>query len=293
MTNPVRQVANQGYLGVQIFFVISGFVIPWSLYNSSYRIKNFFSYLFKRCIRIQPPYIISIILLLVLNYISSKSPNYIGLPFHFDIKQFLLHLVFLPEYFGTTWYQPVYFTLLVEFEFYILLGLIFPLLVSGKKWIVYTLPLILLSGYYFIPADLFKVIDLFLIGMIYFKFRAGQLTKVEFWLMEVAVILFTAISNLDINVVIIEVLAVIGILYWNHSNVVTRFLAGISYSLYLLHIPIGGRFINLSERYTHTIGMTYVSLLLSIIISIVGAWIFYKLAELPAMKLSRKLFSRF
>ena len=36
----VSHVLSYGYLGVQMFFVISGFIIPYSMLRSGYRIKN-------------------------------------------------------------------------------------------------------------------------------------------------------------------------------------------------------------------------------------------------------------
>ncbi|HZX57186.1 MAG TPA: acyltransferase [Mucilaginibacter sp.] len=291
--NLVKKLSLYGYLGVQIFFVISGFVIPWSLYNGNYKIKNFFSYLSKRFLRIEPPYVVSILLLLVLNFLSAKSKLYTGHPFHVDILQFLSHLIYLPEHLGFVWYQPVYFTLLVEFEFYILLGLIFPLIILKKSWMTWSLVLVLLLGSYLSSVELCGVIDVFLIGIIYFKYKIGHLKAYEFGAIEALIILFSAFNNPDINVAIIEVLALIGVLFWNRSNRITQFLGKISYSLYLIHIPIGGRVINLGERFSHTLGISYLVLALSIVASIIFAWIFYKLVELQALKLSRQLIKRF
>ncbi|MEO8884769.1 MAG: acyltransferase, partial [Mucilaginibacter sp.] len=147
-----RKIAGLGYLGVPVFFAISGFVIPWALYNSNYKINNFFSYMLKRAIRIEPPYLVSIIMLLVLNYLSSLSSLYAGLPFSFSIKQFLLHLFFLPGYFNYVWYQPVYYTLLIEFQFYILCGLLFVVFASSKRWATYALLIAALLACRFFPV---------------------------------------------------------------------------------------------------------------------------------------------
>ena len=44
-----------GFIGVDVFFVISGFVLPLSLFNSGYRLPDAGRYLLKRFTRLFPP----------------------------------------------------------------------------------------------------------------------------------------------------------------------------------------------------------------------------------------------
>ena len=60
-----------GFLGVDVFFVISGFVIPYAMYRGNYHLRDFGRFLTKRVVRIEPPYLISILLVLALNWIST------------------------------------------------------------------------------------------------------------------------------------------------------------------------------------------------------------------------------
>ena len=46
--DPIRSVGAFGYLGVEIFFVISGFVIPYSLSLRGYRLRDAPEFLIKR-----------------------------------------------------------------------------------------------------------------------------------------------------------------------------------------------------------------------------------------------------
>src|ERR1700712_4724969 len=55
--NLLKRIGSIGWSGVEIFFVISGFVIPYAMYKKQYNINNFFSFLRKRIIRIEPPYL--------------------------------------------------------------------------------------------------------------------------------------------------------------------------------------------------------------------------------------------
>jgi peptidoglycan/LPS O-acetylase OafA/YrhL len=57
LENPfVTRVASYGQHGVMIFFVVSGFIIPWSLNRSKYRLNKFRTFITRRIIRLNPPY---------------------------------------------------------------------------------------------------------------------------------------------------------------------------------------------------------------------------------------------
>src|SRR5262245_16881681 len=67
----LRKTGAYGWLGVEVFFVISGFVIPSSLYRARYRIRDFFTYLARRIVRLDPPYLAAIAVMLAMAYVSS------------------------------------------------------------------------------------------------------------------------------------------------------------------------------------------------------------------------------
>src|SRR5262245_6522000 len=47
-----------GFLGVEIFFVISGFVIPYSMIRGGYRVRSDWGrFIAKRILRLDPPYL--------------------------------------------------------------------------------------------------------------------------------------------------------------------------------------------------------------------------------------------
>jgi peptidoglycan/LPS O-acetylase OafA/YrhL len=50
-----------GYLGVDVFFVISGFVIPYSLWGREYSLRQFPRYMIRRAVRLEPPYLASVV----------------------------------------------------------------------------------------------------------------------------------------------------------------------------------------------------------------------------------------
>lgn len=63
----LREVFRYGWMGVEVFFVISGFVIPFSLLGSSFGFRHYFKFLKKRFLRIEPAYLASIVIILLLN----------------------------------------------------------------------------------------------------------------------------------------------------------------------------------------------------------------------------------
>ena len=69
-------------------------------------------------------------------------------------------------------------------------------------------------------------------------------------------------------------------------------LGAISYSLYLIHVPIGGRVINLGKRFIDHPWQEFLLSLLALAICLVFATAYHKYVELPAMNWSRQLKKR-
>ena len=129
---PLRATGKNGWLGVEMFFVISGFIIPYVLYKSRYQLGEFKKFALKRFVRLEPPYLASIILILLLNYSSSLSPLYKGEPFTINLTQLMYHLGYLIPFSEYHWINDVFWTLAIEFQYYLLLGLLFPLLMKNR-----------------------------------------------------------------------------------------------------------------------------------------------------------------
>ena len=55
----ITKVGSFGRHGVDAFFVVSGFVIPFALEQGGYRLRDFWRFLAKRIIRIDPPLFLS------------------------------------------------------------------------------------------------------------------------------------------------------------------------------------------------------------------------------------------
>ena len=282
------KITTHGWLGVEAFFVLSGFIIPYSLVKSSYTIKKFFKFFAKRCLRIEPPYLISILLVILLGYISTLFPGFKGAAFSFNFWQFISHLAYLPEHFGFDWLLPVYWTLEAEFHYYILIGLFLPLLWKNK-FSLFSGFAVALAASFFIPLYVFSYMPLFVMGIAVCAFRTGKIGQFESWVVIIAAVSVSLIRGQDYFMPLTGAITALLICYAEFKTKATEFLGKISYSLYLLHIPVGSRIINLGGRYANTEWKIWAVLLIALLVTMIVSWIFYKLVEYPSQMLSKRI----
>lgn len=279
-----------GWVGVEVFFVISGFIIPFTLWQSDYSMRSYGRFILKRVVRLDPPYLLSILLVIALAYASLLYPDFRGKSPSYSLPQILLHLGFLNVFFGYPWINIIYWSLALEFQYYLLIGLIFPLLVSNKIVVRFgtVLFLWLVSYWWSNERFVFAWLPLFLLGVIAFYYKVGLLGNGG---LVVGIALFTIYTYLMVGVVIATVvlLASILILFVEIKSRLLKLLGEISYSLYLVHVPIGGRIINLSLRYADSTLEKVISLLVALAVSLCAAYLFYRAIELPSRKWSSEI----
>jgi peptidoglycan/LPS O-acetylase OafA/YrhL len=287
--NSVKMLGSYCSYGVQVFFIISGLVIPYAMYNAHYRLKDFRIFLWKRIVRIEPPYLISFLLVIALNFISTLSPYYHGKPFHPDAFQLLCHLGYLNSFYNFEWINPVYWTLAIEFQYYILIALVFPLL-SAKNIFTWALTLLsfnliplLLSN----PNFIFQYSLYFSIGIAIYKYFVQDITKLQY-LALILVLLALVYIKFNLPGLVAAIIPVAFIFVHMESRVL-KFLGNISYSLYLLHVPVGLRVINLSRNFFNSDNGKYIVILLAVIVTILASYLFYRYIELPCKRASKKI----
>ena len=70
---------------------------------------------------------------------------------------------------------------------------------------------------------------------------------------------------------------------------VIDFFANLSYSFYLIHVPVGGRAINLGTRLGSDLYLKFIVLGVALISSVYAAFLLYKFVEFPCQTWSKKL----
>lgn len=280
------------WVGVEIFFVISGFVIPYAMLRLPFKTKHYGGYLLKRLVRIEPAYLTSIALVLFLNYVSSLFTIYKGAPFSVSGNNILLHLGYLVDFFDGEWLNPVYWTLAIEFQYYLLIGFLLILWNRNNNFmtIISFIAFLALSFWPQEAVGLFKHTDIFSIGIICAFYKKEYLKKSHF-LFIVAIIGAIIFYHHSYVIGVLSVGATLGIAFLdsikNFNWLV--FFGNISYSLYLVHVPIGGRVINLGKRLDGGYLSQVLIILIAVIVSVLAAWLFYICIEKPSHRWSRKI----
>jgi len=286
-------IAHKGYYGVHVFFVISGVVIPLSMLVGGYTYTSFFAYIKKRFIRIEPPYLFSIALafiyLVARNYVPGSAP----IDLTPDFRTILLHLgYFIPFVEGYDWIVNVYWSLAVEFQYYLFLCLLFPLLVSQnkwKRWITYPI----FFGLAFVTTQKGSLLPtwlpLFMVGISYVLWRFEKMDKLEFGLVLLTSLLCTW-YYVDMTAMIFggATLATIHFLK-SARNGLTKFFGNISYSLYLIHTIVGSAVINFLSHSYRAPWQKPLVILLGFAVSVIGAYIMYRIIEKPSKKWASKV----
>ena len=281
-------IAAYGWLGVDVFFVISGFVIPLSLYGTGYGFKDFPFFLCRRLVRLEPPYLVSIALIIVLWRASSMAPDFVDTAPNYSVPQIASHLFYLVPLTGYSWLNPVYWSLAYEFVFYIIVGISFSYLIQRNVVATVAVALCAVAIAYFIRKFVDVRVIEFLVGALIMRSVIVKDIHAKAWLLIslAAVFIFGGIATGT------AVAIGAGGIYFFHSVDFGRWallFGGLSYSLYLVHVPVGGRVINLAKRLGH--GGLYETLAVAcaLVASVAVAALLNRWVERPAVAASRKI----
>ena len=233
-----------GWLGVELFFVISGFVIFMTLD----RCRSLLEFGWRRFIRLWPSYCLSFLLIFVILN-AFPTPTYDR-----DWHDLLAALILWSPLVDATYVSGVYWSLVVECRFYVLAALIYYTLGRNKFRIGWLAILVLATIMHFVDwrtaSHLFsaKFLPMFTFGLVFYRAWSGQtdgLDRVLFvtaflamwliWLMPLDGARGGLVASIILTgIVILFAGFVKGWLTWI-ANKPLLFIGRISYALYLLH----------------------------------------------------------
>jgi peptidoglycan/LPS O-acetylase OafA/YrhL len=287
------EIAKYGNYGVDIFFVISGYVIPLALLRRNFHLSQMGNFLHGRFLRLYPAYALAATLTLLLWYASTWIPGFRGEgPPVISIVEILANATLTCDFFHQPWFGIVFWTLAIEAQYYVFVVLSFPLLFcnSGRnqlpRWVLLgawlLLPLLFRQG-----PTVFGWSALFAMGFLAILWQRGELKS---WVLCIGLAIAGG-GQWEVRGPVSAVLGLstaLGILFL--PNLAWRplvWVGTISYSLYLLHVPIGGRVMNFLERFAEFAFVQHLSVPLALAVSLFAAWLFFLVVEKPSHDLAQ------
>ena len=288
----IRASGAYGWLGVEVFFVISGFIICYALHKGRYKVgKHWATFVKKRIIRIDPPYIVAAALVVFLWCLSAFIHQLEELHVDLSFMRIILHLGYLNAIFDYPWLNPVFWTLAIEFQFYLLLSVMFPLFSSTDRMTrtVGVASIFVLAFVFNSEVFVFKYLCLFAVGIVTFQYLIG-ITHLKEYLLILGVSVVFLYLTLGLTICIVGTITALFIAFVRiRKTKLLSFLGAISYSLYLVHIPTGGRVINRGLTFADTELEYFLVSLSGVLVSIFFAYLLFRFVEKPAQAWSSRI----
>ena len=299
---------NFGPLGVAIFFLISGLVIPFSLEKHSRT-----TFIIARLLRIYPTYLAALLLELAVLYVAARAW---GRPFAFSPSVILSNALLIYDLTGLPSIDLVNWTLSVELKFYLLAVLLAPAIRRGRVVPLIATAVLLCAGNGLIAAGLVGHADappstlsytfsshsvclIFMLMGVAFNLHIRALIDGKRLILTLAVLLCLFLGSWRLSVwsdqypvvtvnyiyAFVIFLALYIIRDYVPRNPILDGLAAISFPFYLIHSLIGYSILKVLMIHA---GLTYyASLTITVASVVVLASIIHFLIELPTIRIGR------
>jgi hypothetical protein len=305
---------DAGYLGVDAFFVLSGFVISLSVAHGDWTPRYLLRFMARRSVRLDPPYWAAIVLEPLLGWIGLRFlGDQYTLP---SIGDMLAHVVYLQDLLGVGQISAVFWTLCFEVQFYMVLVGMLVLTTQLERWTglsrrgVLAVTLLALVGYSLLmraglaPAPL-KGLMLersyqFGLGIVAWLFASGRLAPRVALPLLGGILAARVAAGATLEALIVGSTTLICVQSVRSARLnrwadvrPLQFLGRISYSLYLFHGMVLGRGATLLLTLLAGIGggtaVAAPGMLLLLGGSVVFAFVMHRIIEVPTLRLSRRI----
>ncbi|MBY0324917.1 MAG: acyltransferase [Reyranella sp.] len=300
--SPLSVDLGPGHFGVELFFIISGFVILMTIERK----KSVRAFAISRAARLMPAFLAALVLATVIRTLSPvplfDTPT---------LPQFLANLTMAPSLFGQSAMDMPYWTLTYELVFYVGMGLILAIgMLRWAEW--FGLLAVAVSCLFIATLDvrlhhrssillLVYYSNFFLIGICLYRIHTRMARPVT-WLALAAAIAVTALGGGEKSFntpgrlylpLAIAFTALVWFAISRHGKWLAWrplvFLGQISYPLYLVHVALGFAVIRwaVSQGWSTLAGVIAAGL-----VSLIVASLLHYLVELPGGRWLRSLLSR-
>ncbi len=313
----VVTVLHRGDLGVEIFFVLSGFVIAFSLRNHRVTPALGLRFVLRRAVRLDPPYYTALVIAMAVAAVKLPDSFYGLMVWMHGGASLFANFFYLQDLLGKLSPLSVAWTLCLEIQFYV----VYVVLVAVAQRLIrrssavdhevglrrQALSLLILTG----PLMLWSLISWypgavnFTFAGTWFRFCLGGLA---FWATQVRVmrvpfavaimgILFGSVMTGDarggmavVTALMIFIGSLTGGLWRWMGGTIWQHLGRISYSLYLAHVAIALPLLNLVWAVVpHSGAYAFVFFALGVVVSLASAELLHRWIETPALRLSQRI----
>jgi peptidoglycan/LPS O-acetylase OafA/YrhL len=304
-----RAVAHAN-IGVDVFFVLSGFAVARSLVGVRVGARTLAKFMLRRTIRLDPPYAATVALVVIL---AVARPEW--WPIRPTVGRVVAHLFYLQGILGLPNLLGIFWTLCLEIQLYFALALSHGLAqrvglldpkredAAGHGFSALVSISALATGAYasmpgHLPADVwfFGWWPVFALGVL--VERALRLPASRPWFAATALVLLA--SNVwAVQISTLTALVTVTVLMLAQTTTpVRRVLGGrvltslgrVSYSFYLMHSLVGGMAVHgVSRHLPSTIGGDLARLFVAYAASAGATLLLYVIAERPAQRWSRRI----
>ncbi|MDB5898959.1 MAG: putative Acyltransferase 3 [Ramlibacter sp.] len=302
---------SHGDLGVQIFFVLSGFVIAHAIGGNRVTGRYIGWFVLRRSLRLDLPYWASMAVVIAFGLVAAHAvPGKL-----YQVPSVAViggHLAYLPVLLGQPLINTVYWTLCLEVQFYIVFALMMWLVarVPGVVWRELKFPAVFLPtllfanlwavglGPWHVPGLFLGHLFFFLTGVtVWWSLSSGLLLARTALLIQVCVLAICGFARADFALLLAAGTAISIYVAGSREKLSTWLsarpfvlLGTISYSLYLTHNPISGAIFRIGYTLTgHSPALELVWLVAAVAGCLLAAYVFYLVVEAPAHRLSQRI----